>query len=163
MLVKSIKDYRKNNKLATCANRILGYRIRNTQSKTAAKPVVGITRISQASSGDHRNLIQTQSTRSHTIYPPEAPQSNSVARRSRFSPPPSTLGKRYAPALPSLACLGRASSGTGWPCRGDRITSQSGATGDLAGWQHAAGAGVISSVRDAVGPEGGFRPKAGRP
>lgn len=53
--------------------------------------------------------------------PYKPPQSNSVGSKSRFSPPPSTLGKRYATALPSLAGLGRASSGTGCPCRGHRI------------------------------------------
>lgn len=94
-------------------------------------------------------LYKPKSTHAHTTYPPQCrPRATASLTRAVFSPPPSISGKRYALALPSLACLGRASSGTGWPCRGRAASHRrSGApwcgprvVGSMRPWQ-----GVISS------------------
>lgn len=103
-----------NNKLATCAN---GSWVSYTENKGA----VAMSRTSQASSWRPGNLIQT---RVHTTQTTRPPQSNSVVATAAFLLLLPHL-ENDTRSLSSLACLGRASSGTGGPCRG----SASGAPG----------------------------------
>lgn len=105
-------------------------------------------------------LYKPKHTLTHATKTYKPPQSSSVGSKSRFSPPPSTLGKRYATALPSLAGLGRASSGTGWPCRGHRIAPNLAHLVPFVGSSMRLGR-VSSRVCGVAVGRGGFHPKAG--
>lgn len=140
-----------------------GYRIRNTQKKTAANQLLRFHKTSWASSRRSGNLIQTESMQSPYVTHPYMAccRSRACPRKSRFSPPPSLIGKRYAAALPLAGMSWPSTSWDDLCMQGASHRTESGASAAPRGWQHAAVAGCHLECGEMLLVEAGFRPKPG--
>jgi len=140
-----------------------GYRIRITQRKSAVKPVVeNLTKHRRLHRGGQEILYKPKQAYTHPLrathtHTRTLQRQKTCPRKSGFSPPPSLFGKRYAAAVPSLACLGRTPSGMQGALHRNQIWRTWYPSRVAACWP----GGVSSRVSRAAVGRGGFRPKTG--